>query len=96
MKRLTKPGIIYNFPKLDIAEIRYLEKIQNRLAAYEDSGLEPGEIYEVRFLIAAQRDPQKLARLRELVLAEQAGRLVVLDWSGQMTAEPTTEKGNKT
>ena len=50
----------------------------NRLAAYEDSGLEPEEIYEVRFLIAAQRDPQKLARLRELVLADQDGRLVVL------------------
>ena len=47
----------------------------NRLAAYEDTGLEPEEIYEVRFLIAAQRDPQKLARLRELVLADQDGRL---------------------
>ena len=46
-----------------------------RLAAYEDTGLEPEEIYEVRFLIAAQRDPQKLARLRELVLADQDGRL---------------------
>ena len=50
----------------------------DRLAAYEDIGLEPGEIYEVRFLIAAQRDPQKLARLRELVLADQNGHLVVL------------------
>ena len=47
----------------------------SRLAAYEDTGLEPEEIYEVRFLIAAQRDPQKLARLRELVLADQDGRL---------------------
>ena len=47
----------------------------DRLAAYEDTGLEPEEIYEVRFLIAAQRDPQKLARLRELVLADQDGRL---------------------
>ena len=46
-----------------------------RLAGYEDTGLEPEEIYEVRFLIAAQRDPQKLARLRELVLADQDGRL---------------------
>lgn len=49
-----------------------------RLGHYEDTGLEPDEIYEVRFLIAAQRDPQKLARLRELVLADEAGRLVVL------------------
>ena len=46
-----------------------------KLCAYEDTGIEPEEIYEVRFLIAAQRDPQKLARLRELVLADQDGRL---------------------
>ena len=49
-----------------------------RLKKYEDTGLEPEEIYEVRFLIAAQRDPQKLARLSNLVLADQEGRLVVL------------------
>ena len=53
-------------------------RIYARLAAYEDTGLEPEEIYEARFLIAAQRDPQKLARLRELVLADQDGRLEVL------------------
>ena len=53
-------------------------RLKSRLAAYEDTGLEPEEIYEVRFLIAAQRDPQKLARLRELVLADQDGRLVEL------------------
>ena len=53
-------------------------RIYARLAAYEDTGLAAEEIYEVRFLIAAQRDPQKLARLRELVLADQDGRLVVL------------------
>ena len=49
-----------------------------RLKKYEDTGLEPEEIYEVRFLIAAQRDPQKLARLRELVLADQDGLMVML------------------
>ena len=49
-----------------------------KLCAYEDTGIEPEEIYEVRFLIAAQRGPQKLARLRELVLADQDGRLVEL------------------
>ena len=51
------------------------QRALRRLSAYEDTGLEPEEIYEVRFLIAAQRDPQKLARLRELVLADQDGRL---------------------
>ena len=67
-------------------------RIYGRLAAYEDTGLEPEEIYEVRFLIAAQRDPQKLARLRELVLADQDGRLVVLPsktvWELTMDAGP--------
>ena len=53
-------------------------KTWERLKEYEKTGLDPEEIYEVRFLIAAQRDPQKLARLRELVLADQDGRLVVL------------------
>ena len=65
-------------PYLRYEEPETRKKILNRLAAYEDTGLEPEEIYEVRFLIAAQRDPQKLARLRELVLADQNGRLVVL------------------
>ena len=68
------------------------ENVLYRLSAYEDTGLEPEEIYEVRFLIAAQRDPQKLARLRELVLADQDGRLVVLPsktvWELTMDAGP--------
>ena len=67
-------------------------RLKSRLAAYEDTGLEPEEIYEVRFLIAAQRDPQKLARLRELVLADQDGRLVALPqktvWELTMDAGP--------
>ena len=63
-----------------------------KLCAYEETGLEPEEIYEVRFLIAAQRDTKKLARLRELVLADQNGRMLVLpckageywrDWNGE-------------
>ena len=59
-------------------DCKEIDKIIDRLGTYEDTGLEPEEIYEVRFLIAAQRDPQKLARLRELVLADRDGRLVEL------------------
>ena len=59
-------------------QVSIIQRLCNRLAVYEDTGVEPEEIYEVRFLIAAQRDHQKLARLRELVQAEQDGRLVVL------------------
>ena len=75
MERITIPGYRYHNDEFMDSGVA---KFFNRLAAYEDTGLEPEEIYEVRFLIAAQRDPQKLARLRELVLADQAGRLVVL------------------
>lgn len=36
MDRLTQTGITYNFPKLDVSEINWLERVQNRLAYYED------------------------------------------------------------
>ena len=81
MERLTKrvDGIaVLESWAIDKDPVSIIQRLCNRLDAYEDTGLEPEEIYEVRFLIAAQRDPQKLARLRELVQAEQAGRLVVL------------------
>ena len=79
MQRLTKPGITYNFPKLDITEIRYLEKIQNRLAAYEDTGLEPEEIknaLDVNDIIPEIN--VTVDHIRDLIQAEQDGLLVVL------------------
>ena len=81
MKRLTKPGITYNFPKLDIAEIRYLEKIQKRLSSYEDTGLEPEEIkkHEAAYNECLTRTygPFK-QKISQWLQAEQDGRLVVL------------------
>ena len=95
MERLTKriDGIaVLESWAIDKDPVSIIQRLCNRLAAYEDSGLEPKEIYEVRFLIAAQRDPQKLARLRELVLADQDGRLVMLPsktvWELTMDAGP--------
>lgn len=89
MERITIPGYRYhNDEFMDSGVANFF----NRLSAYEDTGLDPEEIYEVRFLIAAQRDPQKLARLRELVLADQDGRLVMLPsktvWELTMDAGP--------
>ena len=85
MQRLTKPGIIYNFPKLDIAEIRYLEKIQKRLAAYEDTGLEPEEISDAVTAAKLMAKSKIVScfgvdadHIRELVQAEKDGRLAVL------------------
>ena len=95
MERLTKrvDGIaVLESWAIDKDPVSIIQRLCNRLSAYEDTGLEPEEIYEVRFLIAAQRDPQKLARLRELVLADQDGRLVVLPsktvWELTMDAGP--------
>ena len=53
-----------------------------RLAAYENTCLEPEEIDAQKFLIAAQKDPVKLARIRELVQADRDGRCVVLPSGG--------------
>lgn len=86
MKRLTQPGIIYNFPKLDIAEIRWLEKIQKRLAAYEDTGLEPEEIKElctddvaeVAKMFRKMIESGEINHLQDLLQAENDGRLVML------------------
>lgn len=41
-------------------------------------GLEPKEIEESKLLIATRKDPEKIARVAELVNADKAGRCVVL------------------
>lgn len=46
-------------------------------------GLEPKEIEESKLLIATRKDPEKIARVAELVNADKAGRCVVFpckDW----------------
>ena len=76
MQRLTKPGITYNFPKLDIAEIRYLEKIQKRLSSYEDSGLEPEQVMELKSFTQGgiHKADDGWKHVQELLQAEQDGR----------------------
>lgn len=57
----------------------------DRLAAYEDTGLEPEEITtafqgkKAIFDLCFSVDQKRIAHLLELLQAEQAGRLVVLD-----------------
>ena len=53
-----------------------LDRLKQLLDACK--GLEPNEIEESKFLIATQKDPDKLARLRELVVADREGRCVML------------------
>lgn len=79
MDRLTKKinGIVG--PNLDRPErttpSAWLEKVQNRLAAYEDTGFTPEEIVKMRqWLEIFDTD-----RYGELVAAEEDGRLIVLE-----------------
>lgn len=51
--------------------------IVERLFAYENTGFEPHEIEEQKLFIAAQKDPDKLKRLRELVEADANDRCIV-------------------
>lgn len=51
--------------------------IVERLFEYEKTGFEPQEIEEQKFFIAAQKDPDKLKRLRELVEADANDRCIV-------------------
>lgn len=60
-------------------ESEYIPLIEaaQRLEEYEKTGFEPQEIEEQKFFIAAQKDPDKLKRLRELVEADADGRCII-------------------
>lgn len=85
MERLTFEG---NF--CDIAQCRELpcpyngscsqRKVWERLKAYEDTGLEPGQCENAKAIIesAFSDDTSKAERIRELLKADKDGRLVVL------------------
>lgn len=85
MERLTFKG---NF--CDIAQCRELpcpyngacsaRKVWERLAAYEDTGLEPEQCENAKVIIesAFSDDTSKAERIRELLKADKDGRLVVL------------------
>lgn len=90
MDRLTFEG---NF--CDIAQCREIpcpyngacsqRKVWERLAAYEDTGLEPEQCENAKVIIesAFSDDTSKAERIRELLKADRDGRLVVLpckDW----------------
>ena len=79
-------SIILN-PYLRYEDPETRKKILNRLAAYEDSGLEPGEIadfmkrWERSVEIAELCKKGGIDHLLELKKAEQDGKLVVIPWA---------------
>lgn len=56
------------------------DRLVERLAAYEDTGLEPEQCENAKIIIesAFSDDASKAERIRELLKADKAGRLVVL------------------
>jgi len=80
MERLTTSGITYNFASLNISEIMWLEKVQKRLAAYEDTGMEPEEVEHLKsfFVGGIHHISPETQRMLELTKADKDGRLVVL------------------
>ena len=80
MERLTEKG--FNYSDAAIVEnmrMATVSAVMNRLAAYEDTGLEPDEITD--FLPTLKEWRQNMGALRhvhELVTAEAEGRLLVL------------------
>ena len=74
-----------NCETLNCGDCGILDKIVDRLAAYEDTGLEPEEIAKIREDVengylksTARRYGISVDRLRELAQADREGRCVVL------------------
>lgn len=59
-----------------------LDRLRELLEACK--GLEPSEIAESKLLIATRKDPEKLARMAELVEADREGQCVVLPKDGMV------------
>lgn len=75
-----------------------LNKIVNTLAAYEDTGLEPGEVTAIKHDLMGQGiakitefDGIPIKRMIELAQAEKDGRLVVLPLNDPLTLDELRE-----
>ena len=104
MERLTKrvDGIaVLESWAIDKDPVSIIQRLCNRLAAYEDTGLEPQDIISAVDMskiacalheLNAYKDIGPIDHLRDLLQAEQTGRLVMLpckvgeywrDWDGE-------------
>jgi hypothetical protein len=74
-------------PMADCTALYCRNRLKDRLAAYEDTGLEPEQCENAKIIIesAFSDDASKAERIRELLKADKDGRLVVLP-------EPPEEK----
>ena len=85
MERLTEyevvGGHVHAVPTRDV------DQAMMRLAAYEDTGLEPEQCENAKTIIesAFSDDTSKAERIRELLKADKDGRLVVLPHNKEVT-----------
>ena len=104
MKRLTTheiiAGQVHDIPVFEMQDCAGVEEIIKRLAAYEDTGLEPEEIVKIREDIengymksTARRYGVPVDRLRELAEADREGRCVVLPRLEPGRGDPVGELG---
>ena len=65
---------------MDCIDCPSFDRLVERLAAYEDTGLEPKQCENAKIIIesAFSDDTSKAERIRELLKADKAGRVVVL------------------
>lgn len=82
----TDTHIIYKIGcgrfRFDKRETSVLRRVFDRLAAYEDTGLEPEEVRSLRIdmaIIKAMFGDADVKRMKELCEADKEGRVVVLD-----------------
>lgn len=99
MERMTKrtpDGTAYSKSLAPISE--HMMMLVDRLAAYEDAGLEPEEVEQLKLFVMAKAvaeveefDGISIKRLRELAQAEKDGRLVVLAVNPYLKPAQTNE-----
>lgn len=74
-------------PMVDCTALYCRNRLKDRLAAYEDTGLTPEQCESAKNIIdyAFSADTSKAERIRELLKADKAGRLVVLPSNKALT-----------
>ena len=72
---------------MDCIDCPSFDRLVERLAAYEDTGLEPEQCENAKTIIesAFSDDTSKAERIRELLKADRDGRLVVLPFTSGRT-----------
>ena len=74
-------------PMVDCTALYCRNRLKDRLAAYEDTGLTPEQCENAKAIIeyAFSDDTSKAERIRELLKADRDGRLVVLPFTSGRT-----------